>query len=233
MKQVVDFLTALSAHNDREWFEVHKAEYKVALARFEQLTARLIEGISVFDPSVAGLSVKDCTYRIYRDVRFSHDKRPYKNYMGAYVAPHGKKAGWSGYYFHIEPVPDEGSWSGGSLISTGLYCPSPEVLKSVREEIVDNGAAIVSAVESARGFELDQTAKLKRLPKDFADQSGSPFEELLKLKDIYVVQRFSLKDVLSENFLDRVLAEFRKTKALNDLLNRAVEWAMNEKEASR
>ncbi len=225
MKKVIDFLTGLHANNDRGWFEEHKGEYKEALKEFEQFVEKLISGIAAFDPTVTSQKVKDCTFRIYRDVRFSHDKRPYKNYMGAYIAPYGKKSGWSGYYFHVEPVADEGSWSGGSLLSTGLYCPDPDVLYSVREEIVDNGVGLQATIDAAGGFTLDETAKLKRLPKDFADQAGSPHEELLKLKDIYVVKRLPLEFILADNLLERTLTEFRKTKPLNDLLNRAVEYA--------
>lgn len=76
-------------------------------------TAKAIDGIAAFDPSVRGLTVKDCTWRIYRDTRFSPDKTPYKTHMGAFVAPRGKKGGYSGYYFHVEPVWDERSWSQG------------------------------------------------------------------------------------------------------------------------
>ena len=98
------------------------------LSCFEEFTAKLIDGIAAFDPSVRGLTVKDCTWRIFRDTRFSPDKTPYKTHMGAFVAPRGKKGGYSGYYFHVEPVWDERSWSHGHQLTTGLYCPLPEVL---------------------------------------------------------------------------------------------------------
>lgn len=225
MKEVVEFLTHLHADNDKAWFDAHKAEYKRALACFEAFAVQLIEGLVAFDPSVAGLTLKDCTYRIYRDTRFSHDKTPYKTHMGVYVAPHGKKAGYSGYYFHVQPVAAEDDWSQGSLLSTGLYCPLPEVLRSVREEIVDNGAQIVAAIGEATGFSLDETAKLTRPPKGFP--AGTPYDELLKLKDFYVVQRLAPEFILSPDLLENTLAEFRKTKRLNDLLNRAAQYAMN------
>lgn len=102
MKQVVEFLTLLHENNDKAWFDSHKEMYKRALSCFEVFTAKLIDGIAAFDPSVRGLTVKDCTWRIYRDTRFSPDKTPYKTHMGAFVAPRGKKGGYSGYYFHVE-----------------------------------------------------------------------------------------------------------------------------------
>ena len=119
MKQVVEFLTLLHENNDKAWFDSHKEMYKRALSCFEVFTAKLIDGIAAFDPSVRGLTVKDCTWRIYRDTRFSPDKTPYKTHMGAFVAPRGKKGGYSGYYFHVEPVWDERSWSQGHQLTTG------------------------------------------------------------------------------------------------------------------
>ena len=69
---------------------------------FDSFTEQLILGIQSFDSNINNLSVKDCTYRIYRDARFSKDKTPYKTHMGAFISPNGKKSGYSGYYFHIE-----------------------------------------------------------------------------------------------------------------------------------
>ncbi len=192
-----------------------------ALAEFNGFVEQLIEGIATFDPACAGLTVKDCTYRIYRDVRWSLDKRPYKTYMGTYIAPHGKKAGYAGYYFHVEPVPDPGAWSQGSLMTGGMYMPAPEVLKSIREEIVDNGDGVEKAIREAKGFALDETNKLKRPPKDFP--VGTPYDELLKLKDLYVTKYVSSDFLLDKNLLKNTVAEFKKTYPLVQLLNRCVE----------
>ena len=102
MKAVVEFLRQLHAHNERAWFEAHRAEWLQLQERVRSFAEGLIEGIASFDPSVERLTAKDCTYRIYRDVRFSRDKSPYKTWQGIYVAPHGKKAGYAGYYFHLD-----------------------------------------------------------------------------------------------------------------------------------
>lgn len=210
MKQVVEFLTLLHENNDKAWFDSHKEMYKRALSCFEVFTAKLIDGIAAFDPSVRGLTVKDCTWRIYRDTRFSPDKTPYKTHMGAFVAPRGKKGGYSGYYFHVEPVWDERSWSQGHQLTTGLYCPLPEVLRSVRDEILDNGAEIEAAIREAKGFVLDESNKLKRLPKGYAP--GSPYDEWLKLKDVYITERLAPEFMLDKELLKNTLHEFRKTK---------------------
>jgi len=78
MEKVLQFLNELQKNNNRIWFEDHKQEYREALEIFNSFTENLIAGIATFDPSVRNLSLKDCTYRIYRDVRFSPDKSPYK-----------------------------------------------------------------------------------------------------------------------------------------------------------
>ena len=103
MKEVIDFFRRLHDDNTREWFDAHRAEWTRVKGRFADFTGQLIEGIASFDPEVRGLRPQDCTYRIARDTRFSPDKSPYKTYIGAYIAPKGKKSGFAGYYFHIEP----------------------------------------------------------------------------------------------------------------------------------
>ena len=147
MEDIIRFLEQLRRHNNREWFEANKLWYRDVKARFDGLVARLIDAIAAFDPSVAGLAVKDCTYRIYRDTRFSPNKEPYKTHFGAYFCPRGKKSGYAGYYFHVEPQGD--GLIGGHLLSAGLYMPEPNVLKSVRDEIFDNGERFVERGEPA------------------------------------------------------------------------------------
>ena len=122
---VLRFLTKIAAHNDREWMAAHRAEYDEARAAFEGLTADLIRALAEVDPAVAPLSVSDCTYRFYRDTRFSPDKSPYKRHMGAYVNPRGKKSPHGGYYLHLQP--------GACEIAGGAYCLEPKLLRAVRE----------------------------------------------------------------------------------------------------
>lgn len=110
MKQVIEFLTDLSLNNNKEWFQAHKAEYQHAQNTFNQFTLKLIDAISAFDEDVAQshLGLKDCTYRIYKDMRFSKEKVPYKTHFGAYINRGGKKSPYAGYYFHLEaPVLSE------------------------------------------------------------------------------------------------------------------------------
>ena len=224
MKEVIDFFRRLHDNNDRAWFDAHRTEWAHVKGYFAAFTEQLIAGIAEFDPTVRGLRVQDCTYRIARDTRFSPDKSPYKTYIGAYIAPKGKKSGFAGYYFHIEPCCDSLVWS--NLLSAGLYCPEPVVLRSVRDEILDNGAEIEAAIREAKGFVLDESNKLKRLPKGYAP--GSPYDEWLKLKDVYITERLAPEFMLDKELLKNTLHEFRKTKHFSDILNRAVQFAYDE-----
>lgn len=224
MKRIIDFLTALRQNNRREWFEDNKAWYKEAQAEFNDFTARLIEGIAAFDPEVTGLTVQDCTYRIYRDIRFSKNKEPYKTYMGAYVCRQGKKSGYAGYYFHVEPSGH--GLSGGHLLSAGIYLPAPDVLKSIREEICDNGAEFLASVEKAEGFRLYRDSKLSRIPMGFPQDS--PYADYLKLKDVYL-EKFVDDDFMTDpDLLDHTLKEFRKTAGFVGLLNQAAAFVRGE-----
>lgn len=223
MREILDFMRCLHDNNEREWFHAHQSEWKHVQGQFNAFVGELIEAIAAFDPSVAGLQVKDCTYRIARDTRFSNDKTPYKNWQGAYIAPKGKKSGFAGYYFHLEPMGD--GLTGHNMLTSGIYCPEPVVLRSLREEILDNGAQIAAAIE-ASGFTLARENTLKRTPVGFP--AGSQFDELLRLKDIYVVKPTSEEFLCAPALAERCAAEFRRTKTLIDILNRAVEYAHEE-----
>jgi len=224
MEEILDFLSRLDDNNDREWFDAHRKEWVHVKTRVAGLAEALIEGIASFDPSVRGLRVQDCTYRIARDTRFSADKSPYKNWIGIFVAPHGKKSGYAGYYFHIAPKSDR--LVGEHMLISGLYCPEPIVLRSVREEILDNGVGMVSAIEAAAGFRLNTNNKLKRAPTGFP--ADHKFVELLKHKDWCIEKPIDERFLLADDLVGRIVAEFRRTHPFIELLNRAVQYAYEE-----
>ena len=220
MVEIINFFARLSENNNREWFAAHKDEYKAVDKKLKEFAAKLIQGIAAFDPSVAGLTVADCTYRIYRDIRFSHDKRPYKTWTGVFVAPHGKKAGYAGYYIHFE--------GSGCFLYAGSHCPEPVVLKSIREEILDNGDNMVAAVENSNGFRLCTENTLKRTPKDFP--TNHKYDNLLRLKDFGVEKPIDLSLVAAgeEALLTAVLNDLRTIYPLVEILNRAINYAYEE-----
>lgn len=224
MEEVLDFLRRLSDNNDREWFDAHRAEWTHVKGLWADFTAELIEGVASFDPSVRGLRPQDCTYRIARDTRFSADKRPYKSWLGTFIAPHGKKSGYAGYYFHVEPVGD--GLVGNHLLAAGAVCIEPAVLRSIREEVLDHGDELTESIRRARGFRLDTTNRLKRVPTGFPAESEHA--DLLKQKDYCLEKRVSEEFVLSDGLPERLVEEFRHTKPFLDQLNRAIRYACEE-----
>ena len=224
MEEVLDFLRRLSDNNDREWFDAHRAEWTHVKGLWADFTAELIEGVASFDPSVRGLRPQDCTYRIARDTRFSADKRPYKSWLGTFIAPHGKKSGYAGYYFHVEPVGD--GLLGNHLLAAGAVCIEPAVLGSIREEVLDHGDELTESIRRARGFRLDTTNRLKRVPTGFPAESEHA--DLLKQKDYCLEKRVSEEFVLSDGLPERLVEEFRHTKPFLDQLNRAIRYACEE-----
>ena len=226
MKKTMDFLAALRVNNNREWFETNKVEYKAALEEFNSFVDELIGGISSFDGSVAGLTARDCTYRIYRDVRFSKNKEPYKTHMGAFVCPGGKNSGNAGYYFHAEPSGD--GMIGGNILSAGIYMPDPATLKSIREDIMYNSDEFLAALGKAEGFGLEEQGRLKRVPLGYP--ADHPMAEYLKMKNDMSLYRFVGNDfMLAPGLLERTVAEFEKTFDFVRWLNRAVDYAKEEK----
>ena len=136
---IFQFLKDLSANNNREWFNEHKAEYETARAEFDNFLATVIARISLFDETIRGIQPKDCTYRIYRDTRFSADKTPYKIHFGGYINAKGKKSDHCGYYVHLQPD--------GSMLAGGSLCLPTNILKAVRQSIYDNIEEFVAIVE--------------------------------------------------------------------------------------
>lgn len=221
MKQVLRFLRSLSLHNDKVWFEAHKADYLKAKATVSGLAVRLIEGIRSFDDTIGPLSVSDCTYRIYRDVRFSKDKSPYKTHMGIFVNRGGKKSGYSGYYFHIDG-------GGDHLLAVGNYFTDPGVMKVLREDIQLGGGDFRRILDGlAPGLVLDTSESLKRVPKGFP--SDGPDAEFFKLKNFCLVEGLDDGFILSPDLVDSLLAIFKTGKPFLDYVNRAIDYCREER----
>ena len=177
------FLNGVLHNNNRPWFQENKDLYLKAQSRINNMTVELINGISKFDSSIKNLSVSDCTYRIYRDIRFSPDKRPYKTHMGIYVCTNGKKSGLAGYYLHFEG--DGSEYLGLNGLYAGLYNPDKNVLKNIREDICYDGVAFENAIKKAKNFTLDTSCSLSKTPKDFP--KDSPYDYLLRLKQYKLI----------------------------------------------
>lgn len=209
---IFQFLKELSANNNREWFNAHREQYETARNEFENLLTVLISHISLFDESIRGIEAKDCTYRIYRDTRFSGDKTPYKNHFGGYINAKGKKSDHCGYYVHIQPD--------GCLLAGGSYCPSPPLLKALRQAVYDN-------IEEFQGIVEDPSFKqyfpsvgenfLKTAPKGFP--KDYPHLKYLQCKEytVYCSQPDSF--FLAPDLFDRTDEIFKQLKRFSDFVN--------------
>lgn len=217
MKTILDFLSDLSVNNERTWFEATRDRYKRVKSRMDEVAAEFIEAVAVFDPAVKGVKVKDATYRIYRDTRFTKDKSPYKTWFGVYVCPRGKRSGLSGYYMHVEP--DQNHY----MLCTGAYCPTAGEIKSVREEIMTEGDAFVETIRQAEGFDIDWSTAYKRMPQGWSAED--PHSEYYRLRNFLLVKLIDRDFVLSDDFISRAADQMSRTRPFNDTLNRAIEYA--------
>lgn len=210
------FLKDLAANNNREWFNEHRDEYETARTEFESFLSVVIARISLFDESIRGIQPKDCTYRIYRDTRFSSDKTPYKNHFGGYINAKGKKSNHCGYYVHIQP--DSCMLAGGSL------CLPPNVLRALRQSIYDNIDEYRSIVEDPsfkRFFPIIGEDWLKTAPKGFPKD----FKYIDYLKPREFVCSYNVPDAffLASNMLDKTEETFRQFKRFADFINYTID----------
>lgn len=222
--EILRFLTELSEHNHKTWFDANRDRYQAIKDDFSDFAEQLIARVGEFDPRCQGLTLAQCTYRINRDTRFSNDKRPYKTHLGVYICPQGKKSGYSGYYFHIEPTGQD--YLQSHLLAVGNYCYSKEDLQSIREEIYDNPLVFQENLAKAHGFTLDNTDCLKKAPKGFpADWA---YANLLKHKAYCLLKPMTDNQLHSANLLDRVTDDFARCYPFNEQLNRAIDYAREE-----
>jgi uncharacterized protein (TIGR02453 family) len=215
-ENITGFLEALKENNNRDWFNANKDWYDSARKEFDVFTAKLIAAFGKVDKEIAYLEPKNCTYRIYRDIRFSADKTPFKYNMGAYLVKGGKKSGLAGYYFHVEP--------GTNMISGGLWMPMPDVLKKLRREIYDNADEFLKIIEN-KNFkkyfkQLDDGMKLKNPPKDYPKD----FEhiDLLKYKCYTTSKMIDNKLLHSEALVSEVVDAFTVMIPFNKFINTAI-----------
>jgi len=214
--EVFKFLKELQINNNRAWFQENKVHYDIARAEFLEVVQELINRISLFDPEVAGLEAKDCLFRIYRDIRFSPNKQPYKNYMGAYIAKGGRKSLYAGYYIHLEP--------GNCLLSGGIYMPDPKLLKMLRQDIydqIDEFVAILEEPSFKKTYPSLEGDMLSRMPVGFP--ADFPYGDILKHKDFSVYSSKPDSFFSEEGWVDRAVDDFRKLYSLNHFLNYTVD----------
>lgn len=215
----MDFLARLRENNDRTWFKANKPLYDEARREFEQFVDALIFVARDVDPDVDVLSARECTFRIYRDIRFSKDKSPYKTNFGAVIARGGRKSPFAGFYVHLEP--------NESFVGGGAYMPGSKHLKAIRTAIYQKTGEykkIIRAAAFKKYFNGIYGERLKRGPRDFPKD----FEdmELLKNKHYAVIHTVDDSFWTSEKLFENLARIFKTQLPLNRFLNKAIEKAI-------
>ncbi len=215
--QILTFLTKLAKNNDRVWFEKNKETYLEAKNNFELFVTDVLNELTKLNPELGGLNPKKLPFRIYRDVRFSKDKSPYKTNMGAGFSPNGKLVQEPGYYLHIQP-------GNKSFVAGGIYMPDAPNLAKIRQEIDYNGDKfdkILKDKNFRKFFKgMDDFDKLKNMPKGYA--IDHPHIELLKLKSFIVTRDFTDAQVKDKKFLRNIAETCKAIKPLNNFLKEAI-----------
>jgi uncharacterized protein (TIGR02453 family) len=217
-KETLQFLDDLKANNNRDWFLENKKRYEAFKKDYQQLVADLLDAMKPLDPSLEMLEVKNCTFRINRDIRFSKDKTPYKSHLGIWLSSGAKGLNRSGYYIHLE--------KGASFIAGGLYCPESDDLKKMRKEIAyfhDDLEAILAEKDFKREFgDFDRNEKdtLKNPPRGY--EKEHPAIELLKLKSFESSQKIEFSAAAKKDFVAVMSQKLIVLKPLNDFINRAL-----------
>ena len=216
-KVILNFIKELKKNNNRDWFQANKSFYEEAKTEFELFINSLIPAIAKFDESVKLVTAGESIFRIYRDVRFSKDKSPYKTNFGAFIAKGGRKNHGPGYYFHMEP--------GNCFLSGGIWMPSSDVMKKVRQEIYYNIKEFKTILEKKTFREyytgIDDWDRQKLAPKEFP--KDFPDIELLKNRSFTVSHPLSEKQLYSSSLFDYVIKAYRVMQPYNAFLGRAIE----------
>ena len=218
LKPLFTFLTGRARHNDRPWFQERKATYDQLRARFVEDAQFWARELAQLDPVLAGPEGRTSIFRIYRDVRFSKNKDPYKTHFSVYfTASAGKEVDAPGYYLQLGP-------NGGTLIAGGLYQPDKTQLAAIRQEIDYNAEALkplLSAPDFQRYFGPMGGDKLKKAPANYP--ADHPEIELLRHKNFIATHHMTDAAVLNhEDFRAYVLEVFRALVPFCQFLREAI-----------
>ncbi len=218
-KQTLDYFKKLKKNNNKPWFDLNRSAYESARADLEAFIQKVIDQLSRFDKDLVGLSAKQCLYRINRDIRFSNDKTPYKNHLAASLDRGGKRSGFAGYYFHLEP--------GESFMGAGIWNPEKEPLKKIRQEIDYHFEEFEGILKNKKFRTLypeiytGENVQMKKLPQGF--EKDNPAEYYLRFKSWMIITPVSDEELLSPALTRQTVNAFKLAKPFIDFINRAIE----------
>ena len=219
MTEALQFIADLKANNNTEWMHANKKRYESFKKDYHLLIAELLAAMKPLDPNLELLEIKNCTFRINRDIRFAKDKTPYKTNMGLWLSTNKNRKNSPGYYIHYE--------KGASFIAGGVWCPEVDELKKIRKEIAffhEDLEEIVTEKNFKSSFQnlsREENNVLKKAPKGYEpDHVAIAF---LKLKSFTASQKIDDQLFLDKDFGKKMAQKLIPLKPLNDFLNRALE----------
>lgn len=213
-KETLDFLVQLRNNNNREWFADNKKEFQKLEKEFKTSAQELVTELSKSD-SIDKIQM----FRIYRDVRFSKDKSPYKTNFGVALG-RTKPMLRGGYYLHIEP--------GGSFVGGGFWEPNAEDLNRIRKEFEMDDTEIrkiISDKNFVKTFGSLQGDELKTAPKGFDKEH--PAIDLIRKKQYLISRKFTDKEVMDKNFKTEVLNTFLAMRPFFDYMSEVLGTNLN------
>ncbi len=213
-KDTLSFIRDLQLNNDREWFAENKKRYEAARADFISFLDDFLLGAAAFEPLAQRQTGKDLVFRIYRDVRFSKNKNPYKDHFGAYLAEGGRKSIYPGYYLHLCP-------NNQSFLACGLWMPPADFLKAVRQEIDYNlkeFQQLITEPEFNKYFADVTGEKLKTNPKGYDKEN--PALPYLRHKSFMVSYPLPDAVLISEKAQTEILRAMELAKPFKEFLMR-------------
>jgi len=222
-KAGLNFLKSLKRNNNREWFLKRKPVYEESV---KSPMLHLIEALSVefaeFAPEI--VASPKSLFRIYRDTRFSKDKRPFKTHVAASFSVKGlDRHEGAGFYFHIAPTE---LWIGG-----GIYRPPTDELRSVRDHIAANHERlkkIVEAKQFRKLFGTLQGEQSSRMPRGYP--ANHPAENYLRFKDLLAARELKPTDATKPAFFETLVESFRAMHPLIRFLNEPIVQRRGEKD---
>jgi uncharacterized protein (TIGR02453 family) len=217
--QTIKFLKGLKKNNNKPWFDSHREQYEAARIDFSNFIQLVIEALQKIDPTITGLTSRDCLFRINRDIRFSKDKTPYKSNFAASIKRGGKKSVFAGYYFSLKP--------GESFVGGGLWMPEAPNLKNFRQEIDYNWDEFQGIIMDKKFKKLygdlyqGDDIRLSTMPKGY--EADNPAGQYLKLKAFFAETPLEDDELIKATLHKKTVAAYETLHPLVQFINRSLE----------
>ena len=202
-EKIPAFLTELEQNNNKIWFDEHKTTYQELRLEFEEFVTRILIACLEFDNELHKLTPKNCMFRINRDLRFSHNKIPYKTFFSIAMTADKRNSDAPSYYFELHP-------DSHALVAGGLHLPSNAVLYKIRKYLEEDSTKLEKVLRNKdfkNSFRDLQEMKLKTKPKGF-DQNN-PKIELLRYTSFVATTTFNIQNTPETKIETQIIEYFR------------------------